>query len=105
MGRLLAGKNVRRYWLESKNIRAAEQSVLIDGDSFHHIFDVCRQEMGSRFEVLGDAARAHLVQVTSIEKKKAHAQILSSRDLPALKCPHLNLALAVSRYPVMDAVV
>lgn len=79
--------------------------VEITGDVFHHIFDVCRQAQGSKFEVLGDGKKAHLVEVTSVSKKSATAQILESRDLPVPSKPHIVLALSVPRFPVMEAVV
>jgi 16S rRNA (uracil1498-N3)-methyltransferase len=79
--------------------------VFISGDVFHHIFDVCRQELGSKFEVLGDGQKAHLVKITELGKKSARGQIIESRELPVPRKPHLVLALSVSRFPVMEAVV
>jgi 16S rRNA (uracil1498-N3)-methyltransferase len=95
---------VRRYWLEIQT-KKNEDLIQISGESFHHIFDVCRQDVGSQFEVLFGDQKAHLVQVISKDKKQASAKILSSRSIPALPLPHLHLCLGVSRYPVMDAVV
>jgi 16S rRNA (uracil1498-N3)-methyltransferase len=94
---------MRRYWISPDQIHGTE--VEITGDAFHHIFDVCRQEVGSHFEVLGDGRRAHLIQVTKVEKKKAQGHIKETREIPPLPKPHLVLALSLSRYPVMDAVI
>ncbi len=94
---------MRRYWISKENIQADE--VLFTGDSFHHIFDVCRQEVGSHFEVLGDGNKAHLIEVLSVEKKKARGKIKETREIPPLPKPQLVLALSISRFPVMDAVV
>lgn len=94
---------MRRYWLSPEMFQGPQ--VLISGDVFHHIFDVCRQELGSKFEVLGDGRKAHFVQVTEVGKKSARAEILESRDLPVPGKPHLVLALSISRYPVMEAVI
>jgi 16S rRNA (uracil1498-N3)-methyltransferase len=94
---------MRRYWIPKDQIRG--ELVEISGDYFHHIFDVCRQEVGNHFEVLGDGNKAHLIEVTSVEKKKAHGKIIETREIKALKKPHLVLALSLSRFPVMDAVV
>ena len=94
---------MRRYLLPASSIQ--NEQVLIEGDAFHHIFDVCRQEKGSRFEVLGNPGIAYLVEVSEVGKKNARAEILSSRAIPALPKPHLVLALSVPRFPVMDAVV
>jgi 16S rRNA (uracil1498-N3)-methyltransferase len=94
---------MRRYWLPAEDIHA--HSVDITGDSLHHIFDVCRQEVGSKFEILGDGRKAHLVEVVELGKKKASAKIISSRDLPDLPKPELVLALSFSRYATMDSVI
>jgi 16S rRNA (uracil1498-N3)-methyltransferase len=94
---------MRRYWLPKEQIFA--DHVEISGDALHHIIDVCRQEVGSKFEILGDGRKAHLVEVTLIGKKIAHGKILETREMPPLAKPHLVLALSIPRYPVMDAVV
>jgi len=94
---------MRRYWIEKKDYFG--DRVNFSGDTFHHIFDVCRQEVGSKFEVLTEDSKAYLVQVVSVHKKNAEAQVIEERDIPALPTPHIHLALAVSRFPVMDAVV
>lgn len=94
---------MRRYWIEKKDYFG--DKVNFAGDVFHHIFDVCRQEVGSKFEVITEDSKAYLVQVTIVGKKNAEAQVLEERIIPALPTPHIHLALAVSRFPVMDAVV
>lgn len=94
---------MRRYWIEKKDLFGDQ--VNFSGEVFHHIFDVCRQETGSKFEVLTEDSKAYFVEVTSVSKKSAIARVLESRDIPALQEPHLHLALSVSRFPVMDAVM
>lgn len=94
---------MRRYWIEKKDL--FQNQVNFTGDVFHHIFDVCRQEVGSKFEVLTEDAKAYFVEVTSVTKKNAAATILEERSIPALKEPHVHLLLSVSRFPVMDAVM
>lgn len=95
-------KLMRRYWIQPQNI--INESVQFEGDLFHHIFSVCRQDMGSHFEVLCDE-KAYLVCVTEIGKKSARALIKETRVIPELPRPHLHIALSVSRYQVMDDVV
>ena len=95
---------MRRYWMPAESFLSA-QEIQFHGDLFHHIFDVCRQEVGSHFEVLGDQNKAHLVEVVSMTKKSATAKIKDTRILPALPKPRLVLALSLSRYSTMDAVV
>lgn len=106
MGWLLAPKGeplMRRYWLPINQI--FEDHVLIQNDEFHHIFDVCRQGLGSQFEVLGKPNMAFLVEVTDLKKKEARAQILKQRTIQPLSKPHIKLILSIPRFQVMDAVV
>lgn len=94
---------MRRYWISKKDL--FQDQVNFTGDVFHHIFDVCRQEVGSKFEVLTEDSKAYFVQVTNVSKKTAVAQVLEERVIPALKEPHVHIALSISRFPVMDAIM
>jgi 16S rRNA (uracil1498-N3)-methyltransferase len=94
---------MRRYWIQKKDLFGEQVTFL--GDTFHHIFDVCRQEVGSKFEVLNEDSKAYLVEVLSVGKKSAVARVIEERVIPPLPEPHIHLALAVSRFPVMDAIV
>lgn len=94
---------MRRYWIEKKDFFG--DKVNFTGDTFHHIFDVCRQEVGSKFEVLNEDSKAYFVEVVHVGKKNAEAKVLEERLIPALPEPHIHLALALSRFPVMDAIV
>lgn len=94
---------MRRYWIAKKDL--FQDQVNFTGDVFHHVFDVCRQEVGSKFEVLTEDSKAYFVQVTQVTKKSATAQVLEVRDIPPLKTPHIHLLLSLSRFPVMDAIM
>jgi len=94
---------MRKYWLDSAF--KTDQAVVIEGDPFHHIFDVCRQSVGSQFEVLFGDGQAHLVEVLEVKKKQALARILESRKLPEIPRPHLKLFVSVPRFPVMEALI
>lgn len=96
-------KIMRRYWIEKSQIQ--DSIINFKGDLFHHIFDVCRQEIGHHFEVITEDSKAYLVEVVSIEKKSASAKIIEFRDIEKLPLPHIHIALSISRYPVMDAIV
>jgi 16S rRNA (uracil1498-N3)-methyltransferase len=78
---------------------------ILSSRPFHHIFDVCRQNVGSQFEVLVGDGKAYLVEVVEIKKKKAFTKILSSRPLEIPAGPNLHLFLSLSKWAVMDAVV
>ncbi len=93
---------MRRYWIEKKNY--SEGFVKIDGDLFHHIFDVCRQDKGSKFEVLMDG-KAFLVEAIDVTKKSALTKIIEERVVPPLPSPHIKLALCVPRFPVLESVL
>lgn len=93
---------MRRYWIEQKNV--FNDTVTFDGDLFHHIFDVCRQEKGSKFEVLF-SGKAYLVEATEVKKKTATALIIEERIVAVLPKPYLKLALCVSRFNVLEAVL
>lgn len=94
---------MRRYWIQKKDI--FQNQVQFNGDVFHHIFDVCRQTQGSKFEVLTEDSKAYFVEVTVVTKKNATATILEEREIPALPKPHIHIALSISRFNVMDAIM
>lgn len=99
---------MRRYWLSPSALQPGDDTnleICFKDDIFHHIFDVCRQEKGSKFEVLFGDQKAHLVEVTRVEKKRAYAKTLTSREIPAIPTPHIHLAISIPRFPVMEAVV
>lgn len=93
---------MRRYWIEQKNV--FNDTVTFDGDLFHHIFDVCRQEKGSKFEVLFDG-KAYLVEATEVKKKTATATIIEERIVAVLPKPYLKLAICVPRFNVLESVL
>lgn len=94
---------MRRYWIEPSDKQG--DLIIFRGDLFHHVFDVCRQTTGSRFEVLTEGGTAHFVEVVRVDRKQAEARILEERAIPPLREPLIHLALCVPRFPVMDAVV
>lgn len=93
---------MRRYWIEPS--QKHEQEVHFEGDQFHHIFDVCRQDLGSRFEVLLQG-QAYLVEVTSVEKRRAKGRILEIRQIQELPKPYINLALCIPRFHVLESLL
>jgi 16S rRNA (uracil1498-N3)-methyltransferase len=94
---------MRRYWIEKKDIRNG--IIQFQGDIFHHIFEVCRQAEGSKFEVLTEEGKAYFVEVAQITKKSAMARVIEERAIPPLKEPKIHIAISISRFPVMDAIM
>ncbi len=96
---------MRRYWVSPNKVLAPSRRVIIDGDVFHHIFGVCRQEIGSQFELITGESVAYLVEVDRLDKKSAEAKILDIRGISPLPRPHIHLAISFSRFHVMDSIV
>ncbi len=93
---------MRRYWIEEKDILG--QQALLQGELFYHIVDVCRQEMGSKFELISNG-KAYFVEIVAISKKGATAQVLETRHIPPLPKPYVKLALCVPRFPVLESLL
>lgn len=95
---------MRRYFVNSSDV--VDNKVHFQGDVFHHIFDVCRQHVGSEFEVLPEGKGiAYLVKVLNVSKKTADAKIIATREIQPLALPHINLVISVPRFNVFDAVI
>lgn len=94
---------MRRYWLE--NLNKNQQQIILDGDLFHHICHVCRNDVGSQFELLSDTGLAARVKITKRDKKSAEVQILEWREVPALPIPHIHLALSLPKFPTYEAII
>lgn len=94
---------MRRYWIEKKQIH--DNNVSFSHDQFHHIFDVCRQEVGHHFEVITEDSKAYLVEVTEVLKKTASAKIVEEREIKKLALPHIHLLVSLPRYNVFDSTI
>lgn len=94
---------MRRYRIENTSEKDVE--VLIEGDSFHHIVDVCRQNVGSKFEILTPSGWALFVEIQKVGKKSALAHVLEKRKIPELKKPWIHLALSMPKITTYEAVL
>jgi 16S rRNA (uracil1498-N3)-methyltransferase len=94
---------MRRYWIPG--ISEKDSLVKIAGDEFHHICDVCRQVVGSRFEVITESGWALLVELEQVLKKEALATVIEKRQIPPLAKPHINLAISVPKIATFEAVI
>lgn len=94
---------MRRYWLSSESVKG--DLVDITGDELHHIRDVCRMTVGSKFEVIVDGGKALLVEIIEEQKKVSIARIIEARAIPPLPEPHIHLAVSIPRLPVFEAVL
>lgn len=94
---------MRRYWLDPEAFQ--NSTIEIKDEVFHHICDVCRQQVGDRFEVLGVKGKALLVELTEVKKKSATAKLISEREIAPLPSPHIHIVLALPRPAVFDSVL
>lgn len=99
------GARLRRYWIDQKYLDKALGKVYLEGDVFHHICGVCRQEVGSKFEVLADDSCAYFVEIVELSKKSAVAEIKEAREIAPLKEPHIHLAVSLPRFQKMDEII
>lgn len=95
--------SLRRYWISPESISG--EHVQFQDENFHHIFVVCRQENGDRFEVLTGTGVAFKVEVTSVSKKAAIGRVLEQRVIPEIPKPHIVLAVGYSRPQKMDWII
>lgn len=99
---------MRRYWIKKNQIEESlnqKKRVSFYDEQFHHIFDVCRQQVGHHFEVITEDSKAFLVEVTQVSKKMAQAEIIEERLIPELAKPHIHVLLSLPRYAVIDSTI
>lgn len=94
---------MRRFWVEADAI--SESKVIFEGDSYNHLVRVCRSQVGDRVEVVFGSDEALEVELQSIDKKKAVAQILQRRPLPKPQRPYIQLGLCFPKPAVFEAVL
>ncbi len=95
---------MRRYWILKAQINDSEL-VQFKDEQYHHIFDVCRQQVGQHFEVITEDSKAYLVKVIEIQKKMAIAKIKEERVIQKLNTPHIHILLSLPRYAVIDSTI
>lgn len=92
---------VRRYLIKDK---PEGEFFVIKGDKLHHIFNVCRHSLGSKFEIISPQI-SYLVQVVEVDKHKAVCKILSSTTRPELKKPYLHLYISMPKLSIFEFVL
>lgn len=94
---------MKRYWIPEEWIE--DGLVRLEGETYHHIHRVCRNEAGSKFEVLPGGQRAYFVELVEAKKNTGLARILETREIPVLPKPHIHLALSIPRFSTIDWVI
>lgn len=98
---------MRRYWVPRSAFSGFQigSQLILEGQILHHIRDVCRQDLGCKFESLVEGGQAFLVEIINESKHRSVAQILEIRNVDAIPRPHIHLAMAIPRFPVFEAVI
>ena len=91
---------MKRYWIPKEWIN--DSRIDLDGDIFHHIHRVCRNEVGAKFELLAGDQKAYFVELKEAQKKSGWAEVLEIREITPLKKPYIHLALSLPRFAKMD---
>ncbi len=94
---------MRRYWVNEKAVLFPH--VTLTGDEFHHICRVCRQDLGSRFEVLVSGGKAYFVEIIEVLGSSAKAIIKQERDLPLLPKPYIHLVLSLPKFQTFENIL
>jgi 16S rRNA (uracil1498-N3)-methyltransferase len=94
---------MRRYFVEKK--LSVGEEFLLSGDLFHHIFEVCRQQLGNHFELMTNEGKAYLVEVILLQKKTASVKICEERQLPLLRKPYIHLILSVPKISTFETIL
>ncbi|MGE0763308.1 MAG: 16S rRNA (uracil(1498)-N(3))-methyltransferase [Bdellovibrionales bacterium] len=93
---------MRRFWLEPQNWD--QEQLQVSGELFHHLIDVCRFEVGDKFELLS-TGQAVFVEILSVDKRHAQLRRLEVRQIGQMPKPHIHLALSVPRFAKVDWIV
>jgi 16S rRNA (uracil1498-N3)-methyltransferase len=83
----------------------SQNPIVIDGDLFHHIKEVCRFSQGDEFELLPGDGSARKVRVQDAGKKTITVVEVGRRPLPEPSKPRIHLALSVPKFPKVDWIV
>ncbi|MCB0361859.1 MAG: 16S rRNA (uracil(1498)-N(3))-methyltransferase [Bdellovibrionales bacterium] len=94
---------MRRYWFNP--VDRQDDEIQLHGNLYHHIVEVCRQKVGSRFEMFTEGGQVFLVEILGIQGKTARAGIIETRNLPPLPRPSLHLAISLPKFSTMEAVI
>ena len=94
---------MRRYYYEG--LILPQYDVLIEGDVFHHIFVVCRMQVGNSFELISNNGKAFFVEVVVVEKKRALVRVKEERLIPKLRMPLIDLYVSFPRISTFESIV
>lgn len=94
---------MRRYWLPKESDRG--EIVEIFDSPYKHIIQVCRQTIGSRFEVLFGDGKAHLVELIEVSRRRAVGKKIEVRQINPPYPPHIHLCLSLPKFSTFEKVI
>ena len=94
---------MKRYWVPPECMEGGVFSL--EGEVFHHIHNVCRNDMGAKFEILCGDHKAYFVELSEVQKKRGSARVLEVREIAPLPLPHIHLYLSIPRPAKLDWII
>jgi 16S rRNA (uracil1498-N3)-methyltransferase len=105
---------MRRFWISPEDLFSTSSGnarldigheFKITGDTFHHVVVVSRLRAGDDFELISGQPDIYQMQIVNAEKKSATVTVTGVRHVPPVPEPCIKLALAVPKWPILDAVL
>lgn len=94
---------MRRVWLAEADAKGP--IFQIEDEVFHHAVQVLKFRLNEEFEIVFGGSNALRVRLTSIQKKSATVEVLGTRPLSQPARPYVNLALAITKWPVFEEIL
>lgn len=94
---------MRRFWITPEQI--VGETAEIQGELYHHIRDVCRFDVGSRFELLPGDGRALFSEITEVSKRSLKVKVLEERQIPELPKPRVHLYVSLPRFATFENIL
>lgn len=94
---------MKRYFIESPLIQ--DEKVSLRDELFHHIVDVCRNGLNSKFELITEDGSAHFGEIVSLTKKEALFEIKETRKAPTPQKPYIHLILSIPKIPTFETII
>lgn len=95
---------MRRFWLGRSSPPSPGECEITE-DTFHHVIDVCRMQVGHRFELMTTDHMALLVELISVGKKSAICREVSRRELSRPHGPRLHLCLSIPKFQTFEEIL
>lgn len=94
---------LRRFWVEPDFFQ--QPRLIIDGDLFHHIRDVCRFDVGDVFELISGDGLARLVRIEYCDKKTMTVVEESQRTLVTAERPWVELVVCIPKFQTLELIL